>query len=325
MRHSSSVAIICLLTALALLAGKAAAASATGKTVVVNCDKGESINGALKTSTDVLVVEVLGFCRENVEINREAITLKGRAPQIDGVRGIDTDDFRDAAVALRAGRAVRIENLQLTGEAESGLRVDSGTGYPATIDNCWIVGNKRFGLAILGHSNLEAINSIFRDNGVGSAVVDTASRFQCTRCSFVSQSSIGVLVQASGLARILDSTITSSGFSITLDVGVALLSNTEVNGSIGVGGKSILQLERAVQRSNPAGRNEVTQDSLLHVSTGSTIMGPTLVDGFSSFLLDAGNRHNGDLTCTRGSDAFCTGPSDLSGVATGCKNCLGEL
>jgi Right handed beta helix region len=325
MRPSSSVAIICLLAALAPLTGKAAAKSAPGKTVVVNCDKGESITQALRTSAEVLVVEVLGICKENVEINREAITLKGRDPQTDGVRGIDTDDFRDAAVALRAGRAVRIENLQLTGEAESGLRVDSGTGYPATIENCWIVANKRFGLVVLGHSSLEAVNSVFRDNGVGSAVVDTASRFQCTRCSFVSQSSIGLLVQASGLARILDSTITSNGFSITLDVGVALLSNTEVNGGIGVGGKSILQLERAVQRSNPAGRNEITQDSLLHVTSGSTMIGPTLVDGFSSLLLDAGNKHTGDLKCTRGSDAFCAGPSDLIGMATGCKNCLGEL
>ena len=324
MRLSSSVAIICLLTALAPPAVKATV-SATGKSVVVDCDKGESINKALTTSAEVLVVEVRGLCKENVEINREDVTLRGRDPQTDGVRGIDTEDPRDAAVALRAGRAVRIENLLLTGEAENGLRVDSGTRYPATVENCWIVANKRFGL-VVGNSDLRAINSVFRDNGAGSVAADTASRFECTRCSFLSQSSTGVLVQAGGLARIFDSAITSNGFAITLDGGaLGLLSNTEVNGSIAVGGKSILLLERAVQRSNPTGQNEITEDSLLHATIDSTMMGPTLVDGFSSFLLDAGNKHSGDLTCARGSDAFCAGAGDLSGDAAGCKNCPGAL
>jgi hypothetical protein len=55
------------------------------KTVTVNCP-GDKINQAIKGNDDQLVLEIRGFCDEDVIVDRNDVTLRGANPSTDGYR-----------------------------------------------------------------------------------------------------------------------------------------------------------------------------------------------------------------------------------------------
>ena len=91
------------------------------KTILVDCDKGDSINKALGEKADELIIKIKGMCQEHVVIERDNVTLLGSDPAVDGIKGPIGDPEAIALVELRQTADVRLENLMITGSEGIGI------------------------------------------------------------------------------------------------------------------------------------------------------------------------------------------------------------
>ncbi len=135
------------------LRAAAAPAQSNVKSVLVRCDRGESLQAALDRNPTASVVEIRGICTENVRIERRSdLTLRGADPATDGLRGV-ADPPRDATLELRWGDRIAIENLSFNNGPSAGL----GLWFTeATIDNCWFNDNENAGLHVSASSYVRA-------------------------------------------------------------------------------------------------------------------------------------------------------------------------
>jgi hypothetical protein len=129
-------------------------------------------------------------------------------------------------------------------------------------------------------------------NGIFATIM-TASNFRCERC-FIE----GLLAGGTSSLNLIDS---------------------ELVGSFQVNTKSHLTLNNTDQTLNPD-VNTLHTDSQLHMFRGSTILGETQVDAFSTGVFRFGTTHTGDLMCSTGGDVVC--PRAMITGTSNCSQCL---
>ena len=133
MNRLSFMAILAAVTLLGTMSSAAA-----GVMRNVNCDKGQSIQKALDTSTGyggVIEVVITGFCEENISIARDVVVRGVNGARISG------------QVTIAAARNVEISDLTITGPGH-GLVINSGT---VTLRSVSLTGNG--GSAIIARRN----------------------------------------------------------------------------------------------------------------------------------------------------------------------------
>lgn len=326
------------------LAVAGAAGGAAGKTVVVDCAKGQSVNEALADKAEPLVVEVRGTCVETVEVRRDGITLRGRNPASDGIRA--TDPTGVALLIDDADRVV-VENLTISGGGRGVSLQEAGPSV--VVRNCRVEDNGRFGVAAF-HSVLHLEDVVVTGNGGacaaagGTGILSFAgTSLTCLRCT-VTGCDVGVSASTSSSATVIDSTLSGdpaiqasvsgrafardsqlTGHPVaagSIDQGQLTLVGGTFAGGLLADAKSLLLLRRSPggpgpeQTANPL-VNRVSGDSLLDAAPQSTLVGLTTIELFSHAILRGTS--SGDLSCGYGSDALCQGGTTFtSSTCAGC-------
>lgn len=303
-------------------------AGSSAKTVAVDCSKGDSINKELATDTSPLTIEISGICSEDVVIERPHVTLRGADPAVDGIQAVAGD-----AITIRGTFDIRIESLQVTGGARSGIRLN-GTGSDIFVDACDIHGNVVNGIE-LREAFAEVTNSTIDGSGQGINARNQATLRIID--SVVSSSTAAFLVQGGSNALVVRGSATGprslginegsatvfntdlAGDIAVVDDGQAFLVDLTLNGGFDVAGQSRLGLFGTTQLSTGLG-NAVRQSSTLSIDDGAgltTLAGDVVFAQFSN-----GDLENGDLqglTCDVSSNAVCGGAT-LAGVSS-CSLC----
>lgn len=323
---------------LAILLGATAAGAKTTKTVRVDCAKGESINAVLGEKSDELIVEILGVCREDVAIRRDAVTLRGRDPNLDGIEAVEGVLGR-FAVQVRDAYTVRLENLSVT-HAEVGLRTDNSKDI--TVVNCQLQGNERRGAEIFGDSEIAMEATVISGNRIGLHV--SGSDVTCTGCSIEDNGTYQVFVDKSGRIDLESSRVAGErgvlGYPASLTFGIGSVVSTtswalvsvesditwqegEIDGSMLAGYGGVIDLYGATQTSQSQFANYIYEGGLL-VARGrngvpTVLIGQTYFDNLSKGVFYGGSNGGvelGDLICDFGGEAVCRGP-----VALASSNC----
>jgi len=132
------------------------------KTILVDCEKGDSINEALDDKSDDLIIEISGTCQEDVVIKRNSVTLRGMMPGASVVAATTT------AILLDRISRVSIENLRIQGGPE-GPGDTGGAGIIAELSTAISVSNlvveqgQGKGMTVVG-STVVISDSVFRNN-----------------------------------------------------------------------------------------------------------------------------------------------------------------
>jgi hypothetical protein len=140
----------------------------------VDCNKGQSINKALTSKSDDLVVEFSGTCAEDVLIARDRVTLRGTgaAPKIVGEPGIPFAD-RKPGVSVRGASNVLLTGFTVDDSDSRGIEAFAASGL--TVDNVEVT-DSRTGLILLGQSQVHVRNCDFTFNtGDGIGVWDNSA------------------------------------------------------------------------------------------------------------------------------------------------------
>jgi len=153
----------------------AAAPTAPAKTVVVNCAKGGRISTALANNDGPLVIEVRGICPENLRIERNDLTLRGRDPARDGVQGVAADPQPSALEFYHANR-ISLENISVSDGPGRGI----GAWYSdLTMTNCRVERNGSTGVHVSAASGLTGSGLVVSHNH-GSGIL--SQRQALTQC-----------------------------------------------------------------------------------------------------------------------------------------------
>jgi hypothetical protein len=196
--------VVCAgIVALAIsLIGQTAMAQKPPKPKLVDCNEGASIQVALDKAKDGTVVEVKGFCVENITILKNQITL--RAVDEATLAGPDISRSTIEVQALN----VRIENFSSISGGRDVIRVHrSGS---ADIEANTIEGGDRHGIQIVhgSYAHIE-LNTIQHNKAVGVNVRQTASAD--IRSNTISENDKqAIQVSAAAAADIDDNTITGN-------------------------------------------------------------------------------------------------------------------
>jgi hypothetical protein len=159
--------------------------------------KFQTLADAITASSNGDTVQILdnGFYAESVTIQNKSLTLKaaaGKNPVIDGRNSsaqfnllvYNAKTVRIDGITILAGKLgvyvyggnVTLANIVITGASDptyaDGIEV-VGSGSSATIVNCTIVNNNRYGLAVGNQATVKVVNSIIQGNSlVGNSLVD---------------------------------------------------------------------------------------------------------------------------------------------------------
>lgn len=328
---------IILGTTLCLLLGVAAARAASTKTIEVDCNQGKSINKALEDEHDELIVEISGLCAEDVVVERPHVTLRGVDPSTDGVAAVATaaENPLGAAVLIRGTHSVRLENLQLTNGARSGLMVQ-GTGSDIFVDGCDLQGNATNGIELReGFVEVSASEISGSTFGVNARNESTLRAFDTE----ISGGFAALLIQGKSGALVVNGSATASGLSLWLNEGSATVYYTDLTGRVHstdgsngflvqlsldghftVEGKSRLGMYGVTQTS-PGIDNLVRQDSTLSLIDGlgsTTLVRDTSFTEFSNADLGGGSTLP-SISCDVSSNALCPAPTTVG--ASTCSFC----
>jgi hypothetical protein len=329
------------------LALSGSAGAAAGKTVVVDCAKGQSVNEALANKAEPLVVEIRGTCVEDVAVRRDGVTLRGRSAASDGIRAADPADPAGLALLIDDADRVVVENLTISGGGRGVSLQEAGPSV--VVRNCRIEDNGRFGVAAF-HSVIHLEDVVVTGNGGacagagGTGILSFAgTSLTCLRCT-VAGCDVGVSASTSSSATVTDSTLAGdpaiqasvSGRAFARDSqltghpvaagsinqGQLTLVGGTFAGSLLADAKSLLLLRRSPGGPGPEQTanslaNRVSGDSLLDAAPQSILVGLTTLDLFSHALL-RGTSLEG-LSCGYGSDALCQGGTTFtSSTCAGC-------
>lgn len=142
------------------------AAAALGKeapkSIQVDCAKGESINAALSSAAETLVIEFTGVCAEDVVIGRDDVTIRGAAPgaKITGAAGAATPQ---PAISMRGVDSITLENFAVDDTDRRGVDVRASTNV--RLDGIVSSTNVSDGLFLGEGASAFVRNSTFDDNG----------------------------------------------------------------------------------------------------------------------------------------------------------------
>ncbi len=314
----------------------------------MRCDLGQTISQALKRPRDPLVIEVSGFCDEDVDVRRDNVTIRGTDPATDGVRGAGTglNNF-DGVIEIRGARNVSLENLTIRDGNAAGVAVNYATNV--SIDNCQIVDNATHAISAAYSLLIAVSDSTLANPGRGISAFAT-NLVSCTNCE-IDAGGFGVLAAESSLVSVQDSTLTSAntplvallggseidvvgstvvatGFfgMIASDFGQIILFDSDVSGVLVSQAESEILFQNTIHSSNPFGFNIVdlqgmiSLDSVVEGVAPSKLTGSTFIDNFANVTVRFSSTVDGDLLCFGGGDAYCDVPANVSGVST-CLQC----
>lgn len=311
-------------------------------TVQVDCAAGDSVAAALARPATELTIEISGLCTEDVTVRRERVTLRGTDPAADGLRGAGPGVLpADGVLRIVGARAVRIENLGVTGGARNGLAIVQSLGV--TVVNCRISDNARIGLAASGASFVDMADTVLRDNLAGGLAAFDSTVIGCARCTISGGANVALATRSS-VIEIEDSTLSGATRGLVANVGAIVSVNRSalsasrdalfagelgeismtggtLSGAIAGVGKSLVVLD-GVQQAAGTWNNVLELDSTAQVTGSSSLSGRFSMMGVSNLLLEAGSTLAGDLSCASGSNAFCEDPARVSGTVTGCAGCV---
>lgn len=355
-----------LLAGLVLCFPATLAAKKVESTTSVDCTdpdpgKHDSINTALLTAGDALIIDISGICHEDVDIRRDNVTLIGTDRDLDGIRAVDTEDPFGAAVRVRDARSVRLENLQITGGTFTGLEVQDTLGRNDVV-NCRIEANGSRGIHIVS-SFLFITDTVIRGNGTTVGLgrglqVGFASSFSCDGCTIENNhpggNDVGIyalrggtgsvfngstvsaryalVTDAAGLVTCTDSALTAEpfddgfgpfGFVAWADTGSRIfLRNCALDGSLRAERESRIEVQGSAQSANTSVfGNEVLRDSQLEVRPRAGI--PSSLVGTTVFR----EFSTGVFRTGPAGDLVCEGGSDaicdagVTGSSSGCGFC----
>ncbi len=287
------------------------------KTVQVDCTKGKSINTVLHahTNAEELIIEISGFCEENVNINRDRVTLIGSDPDADGIRGVSTDitapPTRGTTLRIDDAVGVRVENLTITGGARHGIAIIDSRGV--TVTNCRLEGNAFFGLRVF-RGRGSAIDTESSGNGLGAANMGPETSWTCRHCTLEGGAGEGLRVGQYSRVAVRSTENGDSEISGSLSINAFEYSDIDMRrrgtlaGSLRVVEKSKLVLGGVEQTSLTLDElddpipNQIQTDSLLE-SRGGTTLESTQIQIFSNALISGSTIDA--ISCSDGSEAIC--------------------
>ena len=333
---------------LGLLSGQALA-KPPASTVTVDCTKGQSINAALTNSAPTLVVEIRGFCDEDVLVTRDQVTLRGADPALDGIRGVAPAPPNPippgtvtAALTVRDGDEVIVENLTVSNGALNGIAFfESNAGL---VRNCRLVANNSQGLHVSAMSFVTVTGSEMSGNPDSGLRVQRSSNANIDTTT-ISGGNIGLAVTAGGNAFMVGGSISGVRGLVTNGGGQAVIEGTPI---VGTGGVAVSLFDAAAQLSDLAvtgalrasnksrmllfgvqqtggGSSVASLDSLIDATDGtssSSLQGNYTSASFSQVMLEGGTTLSGNLNCNVGGNAFCFNPAAISGTVSGCGVCV---
>ena len=154
----------------------------------VDCDAGDTVGAALADAQDhpgPVNIAISGVCEENVDINRDDVTLSG-LDQTDGIRGPFSSEA-GATVHISAAHRVKLENMTIIGGGSDGIATSPGAffdvdgvtvrdvlgwgirvdkGSTADLRNCTVENVTYGGVASFGGA-VNISDCLITDNGVG--------------------------------------------------------------------------------------------------------------------------------------------------------------
>jgi hypothetical protein len=327
MRHGATTSIVCAALVASAIPGAVATAQEKpkGKTVRVDCSRrGASIAKALSSPADELVIEITGFCRENVEIRRSDVTLRGASGDatLDGIEGVSASPWALAVVEVWNADRVTFEDLTLRG-GRAGLATFGAQRL--AIERCNIDDNLVTGATFGAGSSAMASLSTFSRNRNGVTAVG-GSFFSCSGCTADDNSQYGVtategaevsfggyygdpssgdppipghiagghgaLAMDGGIVTVRDGEI---DIDTTLDPtlpaaafaargGSVTLTSVSFNSIVFTDRIGTIMLEGATQTSLPAGLSNQIRDHSYFRVRGSVVNGPTELWEFSKAI-----------------------------------------
>jgi hypothetical protein len=315
------------------------AAKAPPKETQVLCAQGDSINQALGHPGNELVIYITGICTEDVVVDRDRVKLLGTDPAVDGIRAATIDDPYGAALYIRGGRQVTVENLQLTGGKHAGLAIED-VRRSTILRNLRIEGNQEVGLQA-SNSLVVGFGLSITGNGIAGVGLSETAYLRCDDCTIADNpsagSGFGIVGSAGALATLFRGSISAgiplsfrfnsvvAAHGTTLSGYVALdasgsssitVKGATVDGSIRADGDSQIELSNSQQVFNPVpGGNVVSGASEMTVSARSVLIGETVFDEFSNGFFNQSSTLE-TLACSTGSDAVC-----MPGVTKSSSNC----
>lgn len=346
LRHLRRVRYALLgLIAIALLLQLGAAplaAQKPPKVMDIDCADGDSINRAVSRRYRELIINIKGICVEDVVVARDRVTLRGTDPAVDGIQAASTDDPYGAALFIRGGREVTVENLQLTGGRHAGLAIED-VRRSTILRNLRIEGNKEVGLQA-SNSLVMGFDLSITGNGLAGVGISETAYFRCQDCTIADNPAagqgFGVLASAGAMMTLTRGSVSaefplSFRFNSVADVNGTTVSgylaihatgnanfkvrNATIDGSILADDHSLIDLRGSQQVFNPApGGNVITGDSQMTVTAGTMLIGDTVFDEFSNGIFSR-RASLEELVCSTNSDAACT--ADVSKSSSTCASC----
>jgi len=332
---------------LMLLGASVYAATPESTTVLVNCSRGESINKALEAKGDELIVEIRGICTENVAVTRNRVTLRGRDPALDGIRGAGmTGVLRPDQAVIRIDLAddVTIEKLSVANSDRVAILVIRGS---ALLKELRVSNVLRDGIQALFGSFVDASDVHVSDSRRAGIAAFGAAQVFCTRCDLVGNRSGLFAVQSSfsfenstvqgagaGIGSfgssevdVIDSTVQAGMWALLAEEHAILRyihqsapAPLQFSGSIAANEHSNIYITGPIeQTSSPGWANVAFRDSAIHLRGGSKLISYLWTGVLSRSAFDEGASLNGTMACYLGSDTFCAQPELMSGPSLGCS------
>ena len=341
-RHRAAALGLAVFALLLLVGTAAESAPKPFKEIFIDCADGDSINKALTRGEIELLIHIDGICTEDVVVRRDRVTLRGQDPAVDGIRAATVDDPYGAALFIRGGRIVNVENLQLTGAKHAGLLIED-VRRNVVLRNLRIEGNQEVGM-IASNSLVVGFDLAITNNGLAGAGLSENAYLRCDDCTIADNPSasngFGVLGSAGALLTFTRGSISalfplSMRFNSVADVQGATIAGlvaldasgsarirargTTIDGSIRADEDSQIDLRNSRQVFNPAaGGNVVAGASQMSVSDGSQLIGETAFDEFSTGLFSGASELE-TLACSSGSDAVCE--VGVTMTSSSCSSC----
>lgn len=312
------------------------------RTVTVDCDRGDTVAAALATPAQELTVLIHGVCHEDVVVARDRVTLRGRDPATDGLRGVSASaEPPNAVVRIEGAHQIRLERLSIADGARNGVEVLGSQAI--TVEGCVIRDHGRDGLQVVDNSFATVTGTEIRDNARAGVTGWDTGLLSCTGCVVTGNRLAVISVYASGLgfeASTLDATqsgvLAANGGQVLLRAGTTVAGpswalgadsngsisafDTTLDGNLFAENASHVRLERVTQPSAPSAFGAVTGNSTLQ-AIDSSLVNPLLVSSFSNLVLD-GTTSGGPIVCEQGGDAWCSDPALVTGGTSGCGLCV---
>ncbi|HEV8609112.1 MAG TPA: right-handed parallel beta-helix repeat-containing protein [Thermoanaerobaculia bacterium] len=334
----------------------APASGAASKTVAVDCTAGQSIQAAIDREDGPLVVDVDGFCNENVSVKRKDVTLRGTNPLNDGIQGVvSAPQF--AALRFAYTDAGRVENLSILNGPSLGIAAFFSR---LTMVNSRVTGNGGVGMTVSDGGIVDATGLTASQNAGAGAHVSKGAAFFCHECNFENNGGFAAIAANGGVLSLLDSVVTgqrglrsngasyadidciteTSSHSCSLNAtgraaqafsgGIAALYGAgNFTGQVEAGDGATVQLVGARQlATGQPGQgpiaNLVGDFGTLSAGTDdvsqSQLFGTTNVSGFGRLLLRDMTTLSGSIQCNSAGDAWLD-PTIVKGPGAAISGC----